>query len=572
MRKESTICLLACVASVPACRPSAQPSAEQPGDSGIRAESFDDTMETMRSKRPNIVIIMTDDMGYSDISCYGSEIMTPNIDRLAERGIRFRTFFNNARSAPTRASLLTGLYPHRAGVGSLNPVAGYQAYQGYPKQGTNLIPETLKDAGYFSIITGKWHLNQQKCPPPSRGFDRSIAYLGGWYYSDDEQGRSGKNIMYDGVSVNADDPRFPSSWYSTDLWTDKGLEFVDEALSKGQPFFWYLAYNAPHTPLQAPKATIAKYRERYAAGFEAVRSERWERMKELGIFGGDDLLTPASPHRNHKAWSAMTDQQRSNAVEQMAIYAACLDEVDRNVGKVLDSLTRWGVLDNTVIFFLSDNGATAKTGYPGKFDGADPGAVGSEVFMGAAWAEVANTPYFLYKRQLHNGGCCSPFIVSWPAGIPEPMWGSIDTGTRGHVIDIMPTIIDLAGGSYPSTHGQAAVPPMDGVSLLPAFAGHTVSRGKPLFVEHEGSQMLIDGDWKIVREYEEVPLSSNPWRLYDLENDPTEMCDLSSRYPERLSWMIGRYEACAAEVGVESSLKWTVETYYVPVRDYPACF
>ena len=520
-------------------------------------------------QKPNIVVILLDDVGYSDFGCYGSEIETPNIDRLAENGIRLRHFYNQARSAPTRASLMTGLYPHQVGNGALGKVPGYPAYQGYPNQNNVFIPEVLKTAGYFSVVTGKWHLGQpQGSSPIKRGFDRSLnAPFGGYYFSSDRSLKKNKqpvyvdNLYWNDEAIGFDDPRLPEAWYSTRLWTDYGLRFIDEAIDDEKPFFWYLAYNGAHFPLQAPPETIEKYRGKYMEGWEAVRNRRFAKQLELGLFDAETPLTPRNP--KVPEWETLPQEEKERYDLQMAIYAAVIDEIDQAIGKVIDHLEQKGVLDNTLIILLSDNGGNGEPGIEGRFQGKNPGGAGSSVFLGAAWADVANTPFFLYKHHAHEGGCNTPLIISYPDGMDPRLKGSIQTENYGHVVDIMPTLVELTGAEYPTRHDGNIVPPMEGVSLLPILKGEEVRRDAPIVVEHEGNKMLRKGDWKIVQEYTE-----KKWMLYNLKEDPTEMHDLADVERERLNELVKEYYRFADRIGIEHEIKFKVGKWYTPVDEY----
>jgi len=525
-------------------------------------------------ERPNVLLILVDDVGYSDIGCYGSEISTPNIDRLAEQGIRYRNFYNTARSSPTRASLMTGLYPHQAGCGSLGKQNGYENYQATIKDNTCTIPEALRSAGYRSFITGKWHLNPAM--PLERGFDHSIFFTGGWYYSSDPRLFTDRPLFYEDQRVYAGDPGIPENFYTSDFWVDKGIEWVDEAIADGKPFFWYLPFNAAHFPIQAPQENIDHYVGKYAEGYDAVRNRRWEKQKEMGLFDESDRLTPRNPNPKNTAWEDMTPAQREQQDLRMAIYAGCIERMDYNVGRALEHLEKMGVLDNTIVFFISDNGGNAESGFPGRWNTKDgaPGQRGSTIFLGTPWADVANTPFFLYKHHGHQGGCCTPFIVSWKNGIDKSLWGSIDRENYGHVCDIQPTINELTGGRYLSENGGKATIPAAGISLTPSFKGKKISRKNPIIVEHEGNKMLRHGDWKIVREYEltgkqESSEQENPWRLYNLRKDPTEMTDLSGAKPSVLKKMVKEYNKWADYIGVCPEIKFGVGEWYVPVRNYP---
>ncbi|MBO5193529.1 MAG: arylsulfatase [Bacteroidales bacterium] len=520
-------------------------------------------------EKPNIILILLDDVGYSDIGCYGSEIETPNIDRLAENGIRMRHFYNSARSAPTRVSLMTGLYPHQAGQGALGKVEGYPAYQGYANENNVFIPEVLHQAGYFNIMTGKWHIGYDHgVTPISRGFDRSLnAPVGGYYFSTDmekeqkKQGKGKKRLFRNDIQIAFDDPSLPERWYSSDLWTQAGLEYVDEAIGKGQPFFWYLAYNGAHFPLQAPEETIAKYRGKYMEGWEKIREERYEKQLKLGLFSESDALTPRNP--KIKDWDSLSQEEKEQQDHIMSIYAAVIEEIDKGIGLVVSHLEEKGELDNTLIIFLSDNGGNAEGGLYGKCFGKKPGDCGSNVWLGTAWADVSNTPFFLYKHHGHEGGCNTPLIISWPDGIDQKFNGSINMTEYGHVTDIMATLVDLSGADYPSERAGNHVQPMEGISLLPILRGKDIRREKPLIVEHEGNKMLRDGDWKIVQEYGETD-----WMLYNLKKDPTEMNDLAARHPALLRKMVAKYHSEAERTGVEPEIRFKTGVWYTPVQEY----
>ena len=520
-------------------------------------------------ENPNIVLILLDDVGYSDLGCYGSEIETPNIDRLAENGIRMRHFYNSARSAPTRVSLMTGLYPHQAGQGALGKVEGYPAYQGYANENNVFIPEVLHQAGYFNIMTGKWHIGYDHgVTPISRGFDRSLnAPVGGYYFSTDmekeqkKQGKGKKRLFRNDIQIAFDDPSLPERWYSSDLWTQAGLEYVDEAIGKGQPFFWYLAYNGAHFPLQAPEETIAKYRGKYMEGWEKIREERYEKQLKLGLFSESDALTPRNP--KIKDWDSLSQEEKEQQDHIMSIYAAVIEEIDKGIGLVVSHLEEKGELDNTLIIFLSDNGGNAEGGLYGKCFGKKPGDCGSNVWLGTAWADVSNTPFFLYKHHGHEGGCNTPLIISWPDGIDQKFNGSINMTEYGHVTDIMATLVDLSGAGYPSERAGNQVQPMEGISLLPILYGKGIRREKPLIVEHEGNKMLRDGDWKIVQEYGETD-----WMLYNLKKDPTEMNDLAARHPALLRKMVAKYNSEAERTGVEPEIQFKTGVWYTPVQEY----
>ena len=525
-----------------------------------------------QAAKPNIVVILLDDVGYSDFGCYGSEVPTPNIDKLAQNGIRMQHFYNMARSTPSRACLLTGLYPHQVGCGSLNPVPGHPNYQAFTNERNNFLPEVLKSVGYFNVVTGKWHIGAFKgVLPNKRGFDRSfISPAGGYYFPHvvnnkkdkvNEQNPGRFVFIKDDKTVRFDDPEAPKNWYSTQLWTDTGLNYIDEAIGKKQPFFWYLAYNGAHFPLQAPAETIKKYKGKYMAGFEKIRNARYAKQLKLGLFDKKDLLTPRNP--KCPDWDTLSAEQKDKFDTQMAVYAAVMEELDKGIGKVLDHLKEKGVLDNTLILLMSDNGGNGEHDVWGTCEGKNPGAAGSNLLLGSAWADVANTPFFLYKHHGHEGGCNTPLIISYPNGINKKLNGTIDKKNYGHFVDIMTTLVDLTGATYPKTHNGNDVPPMEGVSLLPILKGGTVVHDKPTIVEHEGNKMLRDGEWKIVQENKETT-----WNLYNIKNDPTEMHDLAAQNPQLVKQLAAKYDEMAKHIGVEPEISFKVSKWYTPVNEY----
>ncbi len=536
-----------------------------------RAESgnLPSANDNAHTGRPNIVLILMDDVGWSDLGCYGSEISTPNIDSLSRQGIRLQHFYNSARSAPTRASLMTGLYPHQAGQGALGRVPGYPAYQGYANEENAFIPEVLSSAGYFSIMTGKWHLGyDQGVTPSARGFDRSLnAPVGGYYFASDtlRQSRSDKSkkrLFRNGVQIPFDDPSLPENWYSSHLWTQEGLEYVDEAIAQDRPFFWYLAFNGAHFPIQAPSETIAGYRGKYMCGWDAVRQARFEKQKKEGFFSAGTPLTPHNPKISQ--WDSLGYADRDIQDQIMSVYAAAVEEIDRSVGMVVDHLSDKGVLENTLIILLSDNGGNAEGGLYGRCRGPEPGSAGSNVWLGTAWADVANTPYFLYKHHGHEGGCNTPLILFWPEGIAPQLRGSINKTAFGHITDIMATVTDITGAEYPVVRDGHRVQPMEGTSLAPLFRGESPERGeKPVIVEHEGNRMLRLGDWKIVSEYTETS-----WMLYNIKEDPVEMHDLAAEKPDLLKKLVSLYESEAKRTGVEPDIDFKVGLWYTPVTEY----
>jgi arylsulfatase A-like enzyme len=492
--------------------------------------------------RPNIVIIMADDMGVSDIGCYGSEIPTPNLDALAKEGLRFNQFYNAGRCCPTRAALLTGVYAHQAGVGHMTePGKGpdgqiLRGYQGKLAAETATIAEVLREAGYFTAMTGKWHVGQSVGATPwTRGFLRSLsAPTGGFYYPTGNKAQLFLNGEAVGTGGKAG---VPAQWYATDLWTDYGLKFIDEARAEKKPFFLYVAENAPHFPLQAPAEDIAHFRGKYRAGWDKLRVERHDRQLALGFV--DPAWPIASRPENVPAWDRLSAAEQDRYDHMMAIAAATIAHMDQAIGRLVTGLKERGELDNTLILFLSDNGGNAESGIAGKLNGANPGGPNSTVFVGECWAMLENTPFRRYKHFNHEGGIATPLIAHWPAGIPAARHGQWNPAP-GHIIDLMATCVDLAGAKYPAIRDGHAVIPMEGISLRPAFLGEPLTRAQPLFWEHEGNAAVRAGDWKLVRLH-----ARGPWELYNLRTDRTEQHDLAAAQPERVAELRARWEAWA---------------------------
>ena len=481
------------------------------------------------AERPNIAVILVDDMGFSDIGCYGSEIPTPNLDALAAGGLRFTQFYNTGRCCPTRASLLTGLYPHQAGVGHMTEDRGAPGYQGRLNDRCATIAEVLRPAGYFTIFSGKWHVGQiHGVTPWGRGFERNLnASAGGFYFADSPRA----DLFLNGQPLDVHDPQLPAGWYSTDLWTDYAIRFVDEALAARKPFYLHLCYNAPHFPLQAPAAEIAAFRGKYKMGWDALRTKRHARQIALGIV---DKAWPLSPRPEAvAAWDSLDDASKDRFDHIMSVYAACVAHMDKAVGRLADALRARGVLDNTLILFMSDNGGNAESGPRGRNEG-DPATARSDWFCGESWAQLENTPFRRYKHFNHEGGIATPLIAHWPAGIAAR--GEIRR-TPGHVIDFAPTIMELAGGTWPAAVGGTNVPPLPGRSLVPAFAGDGRVQREDLWWFHQGNRGLRVGDWKLV-----AAGAEGPWELYDLAADRCETADLSAKQPERLQQMIRQWQ------------------------------
>jgi arylsulfatase A-like enzyme len=391
------------------------------------------------AEKPNIIVILVDDMGFSDIGCYGSEIPTPNLDSLAAGGLRFTQFYNTARCCPTRASLLTGLYPHQAGVGHMTEDKGTPGYAGRLNDSCVTIAEALKPSGYFTAMSGKWHVGQNLGVTPwGRGFDRSLnAAAGGFYFS----GGDKANLFLNGEPIDGSDPRLPANWYSTDLWTTFGLKFIDEAITEKKPFYLHLCHNAPHFPLQAPAEDIAKFRGKYKIGWGATRDRRYAKMIEIGIIDPSWAKSPRP--KDVLPWADVPEAEKDRFDNIMAVYAAVVHRMDIAIGDLVAGLKQRDVFDNTLILFMSDNGGNAEAGPDGRTNG-DPSQADSNWFCGESWAFPQNTPFRLYKHYNHEGGISTPLIAHWPAGINAK---NELRHQPGHLIDIMATCMGCRRGN-----------------------------------------------------------------------------------------------------------------------------
>ena len=488
------------------------------------------------AKRPNIIVVLADDMGFSDLGCYGSEIPTPNLDALAADGLRFTNFHNTSRCCPSRASLLTGLYAHQVGMGHMTtPGSPLPSYEGYLNDKCVTEAQVLDPAGYFTAMVGKWHVGMDHGAAPwDRGFQRSLnSIAGGFYWSDTPKAK----LFLNGTDIGNGQGVLPLPWYSTDLWTTYGLKFIDEALAAKKPFYLYLAENAPHFPLQAPPAEIAKFRHGiYEQGWDALREARYQRQLQMGIIDKSWALSPRDPQV--KPWDSLTPAQKETYDGIMATYAAVISHLDTQIGVLVDGLKKRGQFDNTVIIFLSDNGANAE-GPDGKnYPKLDTGH--ANVFLGRSWANLGNTPFRLFKHYEHEGGISSPFIVHWPDGIAAK--GEL-RGDMGHIIDIMPTVAALAGATYPTEFNGKPILPEEGTNLLPAMTRQPVNSDRPLFWEHEGNRAIHEGKWKL------VALRDRPWELYDFNADRTELHDLAAQNPDVVQKLSAEWDAWAKRVG-----------------------
>ena len=494
------------------------------------------------ASRPNILVILVDDMGFSDLGCYGGEIPTPNIDALAAGGVRFTQFYNTARCSTSRASLLTGLYPHQAGMGYLDGLKKPESRGTHARLHDRCVTmaEVLGAAGYHTSIVGKWHLGQQHGTPPwQRGFQRTATTQFGELYFPKEKSREACKWVYlDGRKTSADSPEVgPGEWYSTFMFTDWALRFVDDAQTQRKPFFLYFAHGAPHFPLRAPQAVIAKYRGKYKAGWDRLREDRCAKQKALGIVKSDWPLSPRPP--DVPAWDSLSAAEQDRYDHLMAVYAAMIDCVDQSVGRMVDGLKKRGLLDNTLILFLSDNGGNAESGPRGVSEGQPLGGPDSTVFLGMTWATLNNTPFRRYKHFTHEGGISTPLIVRWPASVPAERNGCLEH-QPGHLIDVMATAVDVSGALYPAEFHGRRILPMEGVSLAPALKGLPLHRVKPIFWEHEGNRAVRSGQWKAVMKYK------GEWELYNIDADRTEQNNLVARTPLVAQMLIRQWNDWAA--------------------------
>ena len=507
---------------------------------------------------PNIVLIMADDMGYSDIGAFGGEIQTPNLDRLAENGLRFTEFHNSPRCMPTRASLLTGQYPHRAGLGHMSADFGAIGYTGDLNTETVTMAEVLKTAGYKTYMSGKWHVTKHIGPwtaepdrmskdnwPIQRGFDRFYGTI------------LGAGSFFDPNTLTNDSdpaPPVPPGFYYTDAINDSAATFIRQH-GEDTPFFLYVAHTAPHWPLHALEEDIAKYEGSYDGGWDALRQERYHRLIEMGLL---DASWPLSEREEQvPSWQALSDEEQAWYARAMEVYAAQVDRMDQGIGRVLEARDQTGQIDNTLIVFLSDNGACAevltdawqgpylkrqtRAGRKITLGNTDhrvlPGPEETFMSYGRGWANASNTPFKLFKHYTHEGGISSPFIVHWPEGLTQR--GSM-TPQRSQLIDLMATFVDVSGAAYPETFNGQAIAPMPGKSLVPVFQGGALE-DRPLFFEHEGNRAVYRGDWKLVARHDQ------PWSLYQIREDRTEMNDVAADHPDIVAALLERYEAWATE-------------------------
>jgi len=485
----------------------------------------DNDTEPLTGKRPNVMLILMDDMGFSDPGCYGGEIETPNIDRLANNGVRFTQFYNTGRCWPTRSSILTGYYAQQV---CMDP----------PKTDSRpswqrLVPHYLRQAGYRSYHSGKWHVNNMK-PEPEGKFDKS------WVH----ENCHGHFWMHDGVKK-----------FSSAAVTDHALACLrgHNAEHKGTPFFQYVCYTAPHFPVHAEQADIDKYMQRYNEGWDVMRERRWKRLKEMGIVNCDlsarEPDVPAPHYLQHKdewdaqygpgeieyavEWDSMTDEQKRFQATKMAIHAAMVDRTDREIGRLIDQLESMGELDDTLVLFLSDNGASAEMMIRGAGHDPDaaPGSEMTHLCIGPGWSTCSNAPFRRHKIWVHEGGVATPLVACWPNGIKAR--GEL-RHDMGHCIDFLPTIMELAGVKPEDIPLPEGAPPLPGRSLVPTLEQDGSVEHDHIYFHHEGNRALRVGDWKLVNEsLVNRGTTDDPWALYNLAADRCEMVDLSAEMPEK---------------------------------------
>jgi NRAMP (natural resistance-associated macrophage protein)-like metal ion transporter len=491
------------------------------------------------AEKPNILLIVADDMGYSDLGCYGSAISTPHLDGLAREGLRFTQFYNAARCCPTRAALLTGLYPHQAGVGHMLENWKPPSYSNGLSKTCVTAAQLLKTAGYRNYHVGKWHVGglgrrDPRNHPLNRGFDRAYGSAGGGNY-----------FALQPLYLDREFIKPGKDFYATDAFSDWAVKFLEEhaRAHQDQPFFLHLCYTAPHFPLHAKPADIARYQGKYRAGWDVFRQRRHQAQKKLGIVDPAWQLSPRDPVA--KPWAEVPEAERKEWDLRMAVHAAMIDCMDQGIGRVLNTLRRTGQ-KNTVILFFSDNGCSAEAldTWPNPRRGHKPGSITgtreSHRCLEVGWANMSNTPFREHKMWVHEGGIATPLIVHWPKGIASQ--GGI-THEVGHVIDLVPTFLDLANLPYPKSLGEHKLPPLEGKSLVPVLRGKSLG-SRTLAWEHDGNRAIRVGDWKLVARYQ------GPWELYNLKADRTETNDLAKEQPAKVREVAAQWQAWADRVGV----------------------
>jgi arylsulfatase A-like enzyme len=498
-----------------------------------------------RDHQPNILLILVDDMGFSDIGCYGGEIQTPNLDKLASEGIRFNQFFNTSKCFPSRACLLTGMYAQKCGMSESNDSI----------KNAVTIGEVLKESGYRTLMVGKHHGQENMY---YRGFNRYFGLRDGMcnYFNPGEP-RAGELPP----ARKAYDWAYPREWcidsityspytppekdfYTTDYFTNYAINYLDEYENEDKPFFLYVAYNAPHDPLMAWPEDIQKYIGKYKHGYEQIRKKRYEKQLEIGLI--DESFPLSEP--TYEDWDALSEEEQLVRDSIMAVYAAMIDRVDQNIGRLIAKIDEQGELDNTLIMFMSDNGAQALADKKDWYfaqnkisDFSQPiGSMARFTSLNLSWANVSNTPFRFYKDYSHNGGIATPLIINWPSTIKEKNRVS---RSRGHFVDILPTILDITGADYPREYNGQKILPYDGKSLLPEILdGKDLDNSRPLFFQWGPDQALMKDNWKIVR------YNSGPWELYNMDNDKTETNNLVEQEQEVAKDLIKKHEQWMLEM------------------------
>lgn len=477
-----------------------------------------------QKQKPNIVLVLVDDLGFSDVEPYGGlELQTPNISRLAKEGTIFKEFYNNSICAPTRASLLTGQYPHKAGVGFFNVNLGLPAYQGFLNRESLTLAEVLKNSGYSTILSGKWHVGDDRDQwPAQRGFDRSFGFIGGAsnYYEINDSANADVKLL-----KNNEPYYLPKGKYLTDAITDNALEFIDQQSKEKKPFFLYLAFNAPHWPIQALPEDIAKYKGVYKNGWDSLRVQRYRQAIAKGVIDADQKITAHDDAL--QPWSKLTFDEQQYWQYRQEVYAAMIDRVDQSIGRLIDKLKQLKKDENTLIVFLSDNGAQGGNGlrlYTQRNTGP-VGSAGSYEVQNSNWSQTGNSPLRNYKGTPYEGGISAPFIAWFPKAIPAD---KIVKGT-GHLIDIAPTLYDIAGAKYPALYEGITTNALPGKSLLPVLYGKTdtVNRQGAIFWERGGNKAVRHGKWKLVQ----LANAPNEFELYDISADRTENNDVAKNNP-----------------------------------------
>ncbi len=494
-----------------------------------------------KDNKPNIIIILADDMGFSDIGCYGSEIPTPNLDKLAYEGLRMTNFYNAGRCCPSRASLLTGLYPHQAGFGDMLQNKGTYAYQGYLSDSSVTIAQLLKQAGYHTITSGKWHVGTlQSALAHNRGFDKSFCMLnnGSSYFKNGPLYNDGRTVtfMQNGQVVNRD-----TNYYLTQHFTDFAIEAIEAHKNNNNPFFLYLAYTAPHWPIQALEEDIRLFRGKYIIGWDTIRERRLKKQIKEKIL--DKTIKLSSRHNKIPQWTTLPESDRNLWDQRMAIYAAMIYRMDKGIGEILQKLREIDQDKNTLIIFLSDNGGSGDEVQKDNLIIQRNGVPGTGVYIDSYqknWGNVSNTPFSLFKKNMHEGGISTPFIAYFP-GVIKP--GQINHST-GHIINILPTCIELAKIKYPQTFNGIRLKQLEGKSMINIFKGAT-SGNDTLYWEHEGNKAIRVDNWKLVYELEQ-----NEWELYDLQTDRSETSNLSNKYSDKVKQLKATHDEWCSKVGV----------------------